>query len=72
MQPNKIISINIPLTSSGEKARVKASSMTDSQLRQWCDEISQRDFFEPFQPDIYPWLDGSRSGMIDFIVGSFL
>ena len=72
MQPNKIISINIGSTSSGEMARVKASSMTDEQLREWCNSISKRDFFEPFQPEIYPWLDGSRSGMIDFIVGSFL
>jgi hypothetical protein len=64
--------IYVPRTEEGETARIRASEMNDDQLRQWCDEISQRDFDEPFSPEKYPWLDGSREGMIDFIVGSYL
>lgn len=64
--------IYVPRTEDGEAARIRASEMNDDQLRQWCDEISQRDFGEPFNPEKYPWLDGSRAGMVDFIVGSFL
>jgi hypothetical protein len=64
--------IHIPRTEQGEAARSLALAMTDVELKDWCDKISQRDFGEPFQPDKCPWLDGSRDGMIDFIVGSFL
>ena len=64
--------VHIPRTEEGETARIRASLMTDDQLRTWCNEISQRDFDEPFSPEKYPWLDGSRDGMIDFIVGSYL
>lgn len=64
--------IQIPRTEDGEAARIRASLMNDDQLRALCNQISQRDFGEPFNPEKYPWLDGSRDGMIDFIVGSFL
>ena len=64
--------IHIPRTEQGEAARIRCSEMNDEQLRSWCNEISQRDFDESFSPEKYPWLDGSREGMIDFIVGSFL
>jgi hypothetical protein len=64
--------VHIPRTEEGETARIRCSEMSDAQLRAWCNEISQRDFDEPFSPEKYPWLDGSRDGMIDFIVGSFL
>ncbi len=64
--------IHIPRTEQGEAARSLALAMSDAELKTWCDKISQRDFDEPFQPEKYPWLDGSRDGMIDFIVGSFL
>ena len=64
--------VHLQRTPQGEAARSLAASKSDEELRQWCDEISRRDFNEPFQPEKYPWLDGSREGMIDFIVGSFL
>lgn len=64
--------VHIPRTEEGETARIRCSEMSDDQLRNWCNEISQRDFDEPFDPEKYPWLDGSREGMIDFIVGSYL
>ena len=64
--------IQIQRTASGEAARSLALTMTDEELKAECERISQRDFNEPFQPDKYPWLDGSRDGMIDFIVGSYL
>lgn len=64
--------IHIPRTEQGEAARKLASSMSNTQLKTWCDKLSIRDFDEPFQPEKYPWLDGSRDGMIDFIVGTFL
>ena len=64
--------VYVPRTEEGETARIHASEKTDDELRAWCNEISQRDFDEPFSPEKYPWLDGSREGMIDFIVGSYL
>lgn len=76
-QPNETpftpdIIINLPRTEQGEAARSMALAMTDAELKAECDRISERDFNEPFQPEKYPWLDGSRDGMIDFIVGSYL
>jgi hypothetical protein len=64
--------ITLPRTEQGEAARSLALAMVDDELKQWCESISQRDFNEPFDPEKYPWLDGSRDGMIDFVVGSFL
>ncbi|HEY9706957.1 MAG TPA: hypothetical protein V6D48_02005 [Oculatellaceae cyanobacterium] len=64
--------INLPRTEQGEAARSMALAMSDEELKAECDRISQRDFGEPFQPELYPWLDGSRDGMVDFIVGSYL
>lgn len=64
--------IHIPRTLQGEAARSLALAMTDAELKDWCDKVSIRDFNEPFSPEKYPWLDGSREGMIDFVVGSFL
>jgi hypothetical protein len=66
------IEIHIPRTEQGEAARSMALAMSDEELKAECDRISQRDFNESFQPELYPWLDGSRDGMIDFIVGSYL
>jgi hypothetical protein len=64
--------VEISHTESGEEARERAAELTDDQLLAWCHEISNRDFGEDFRPDLYSWLNGSREGMIDFIVGSFL
>lgn len=64
--------VHIPRTEQGEAARSLAASMNDQELRDWCNKISLRDFEEPFQPEKYPWLNGSREGMIDFVVGSYL
>jgi hypothetical protein len=75
-QPERYFNIDaiiyIPRTLQGEAARSLALAMTDAELKAWCDKVSVRDFDEPFSPEKYPWLDGSREGMIDFIVGSYL
>ena len=70
LTPN--LQIKIPKTPRGEAARSLALTMSNEQLREWCNQINQRDFNQPFQPDEkHPWLDGSRKGMINFIVCSF-
>lgn len=69
---NSFVVVAIERTESGEEARRQSAEMSAEQLLEWCHAISNRDFGEDFQPDIYPWLNGSREGMIDFIVGSFL
>jgi hypothetical protein len=64
--------INLPRTERGETARSLAASMNDEDLRKWANDISLRDFNEPYEPKTSPWLKDNREGWVDFIVGSFL
>lgn len=64
--------INLPRTEQGEAARSMALAMSDEELKKWANDISLRDFGEPYDPVACPWLKDERDGWIDFVVGSYL
>ncbi len=66
------IEIHIPRTEQGEAARSLALTMSDEELKKWANDISLRDFGEPYDPVACPWLKDNRDGWTDFVVGSYL
>lgn len=69
---NADIIINLPRTEQGEAARSLALSMSNDELKKWANDISLRDFGEPYEPTTCPWLKDDRDGWTDFVVGSYL